>query len=51
MHEAMQIAERPETKAKMERLKAELEQETECGNPHNNGDETCFECQVVKSGV
>lgn len=26
-------------------------EENSCGNPHNNGDESCFECEVIKTNI
>lgn len=26
-------------------------EESICGNPHNNGDESCLECEIVKNNI
>ena len=26
-------------------------EESICGNPHNNGDESCMECEIVKYNI
>ena len=29
----------------------EASEESICGNPHNNGDESCMECEIVKYNI
>jgi|GEM_PF-4690041 hypothetical protein len=29
----------------------EVFEESSCGNPHNNGDESCMECAILKMNI
>jgi hypothetical protein len=36
---------------KRQEAEDELAEENECGKPHNNGRETCEECEIIKAGI